>query len=122
MGYRQAAEVQIALLAPSLVASEPGSEYRGRSTGTLIKVSTNMAFETSGMLNARKILAHHDMDHQYVCLNDTKGDGNCFYHALIDQLTIPRIRATVIIRDARDIPQNLLSLRQRIVDFARRSP
>ena len=76
--------------------------------------------ETSGMASATRILARHNLDQDFVCLNNTKGDGNCFFHAIADQLIDEEIQATVN-RRALHIPRDHRVIRQRVVDFARRS-
>ena len=73
---------------------------------------------TPSMDMAHQILVSHGLDSHYFCQRNTLGDGNCFFHALADQLRDVEIKATVAPR-ARFIPLDHLILRQRIVDFAR---
>ena len=81
---------------------------------------------TQGMAEADKILRHRNLSWEYFCKNDTTGDGNCFFHAIADQLlNDPEIRGSVALR-ARDIitfpaDEMHLIIRQRVVNFARRS-
>lgn len=70
------------------------------------------------MARAQEILVHHSLDQEFFCKTETKGDGNCFFHAIADQLTIREIKETVAQR-ARNIPLNHLIIRHRVVDFAR---
>ena len=76
--------------------------------------------QTSGMASATRILERHNLHQDFVCLNNTKGDGNCFFHAIADQLIDKEIQATVN-RRAIGIPRDHRVIRQHIVDFARRS-
>ena len=70
------------------------------------------------MARAQEILVHHSLDQEFFCKTETKGDGNCFFHAIADQLTIREIKETVAQR-ARNIPLNHLIIRHRVVDFMR---
>ena len=76
--------------------------------------------QTPSMASATRILRRHNLHQDFVCLNNTKGDGNCFFHAIADQLIDEEIQATVNQR-ARGIPRDHRVIRQRVVDFARRS-
>ena len=73
---------------------------------------------TAGMAQAQKILERRSLDQQFFCKTDTKGDGNCFFHAIADQLTNQDIRDSVAPL-ARNIPGDHRLIRQRVVDFAR---
>jgi len=83
--------------------------------------SSSTATYSSGMATADKILDHHNLTHEYYCKNNTEPDGNCFFHAIADQLTDPQIMASVGAPRARNIPIDHLIIRQRVADFARRS-
>ena len=72
---------------------------------------------TSSMADAHQILARHGLMLTFFCKRNTPGDGNCFFHALADQLTDSEIRDTVSLW-ARDIPGDHLVIRQRVVAFA----
>ena len=61
---------------------------------------------------------HHRLDGQYYCKTNTLGDGNCLWHAFVDQFSDPRIKRTVR-KDVRDIPPNADVFRQKVVEFAR---
>ena len=73
---------------------------------------------TAGMAQAQRILERRSLDQQFFCKTDTKGDGNCFFHAIADQLTNQDIRDSVAPL-ARNIPGDHRLIRQRVVDFAR---
>ena len=73
---------------------------------------------TAGMAQAQKILERRSLDQQFFCKTDTKGDGNCFFHAIADQLTNQDIRDSVAPL-ARNIPGDHRLIRHRVVDFAR---
>ena len=73
---------------------------------------------TAGMAQAQKILERRSLDQQFYCKTDTKGDGNCFFHAIADQLTNQDIRDSVAPL-ARNIQGDHRLIRQRVVDFAR---
>ena len=77
--------------------------------------------QTSGMASARRILARHNLDHEYFCLNNTRGDGNCFFHAIADQLLDGEIQASVGHERAHGVKCDHRDIRQKVVDFARRS-
>ena len=70
------------------------------------------------MVRAQEILAHHRLDGQYYCKTNTLGDGNCLWHAFVDQFSDPKIKRTVR-KDVRDIPPNAGVFRQKVVEFAR---
>ena len=73
---------------------------------------------TAGMAKAQEILEHHSLDQQFFCKTDTKGDGNCFFHAIADQLTIQDIRESAA-PTARNISRDHRLIRQKVVDFGR---
>ena len=61
---------------------------------------------------AQQNLVRHSLDQEYIIRNETEADNNCFFHALVDQLT--RFQGEEANR-----PLNHLDVRQRLVDFAR---
>ena len=69
---------------------------------------------------AQQILTHHGLDQDYYCPRNTKGGGDCFFHALVDQLSDPQIRASIR-NEVKGKPINAKAIRERIVDFARRN-
>ena len=75
---------------------------------------------TSFLAKAQQILAHHGLDQVFYCPRNTKGGGDCFFHALVDQLSDPQIRASVR-NEVKGKPINAKAIRERIVDFARRN-
>ena len=68
-------------------------------------------------LTAQEILDRNGLGLVYYCKCNTPGDGNCFWHAIVDQLTDDEIRGSVA-QWAREIPLNHLVVRQRVTDFA----
>ena len=56
------------------------------------------------------------LDLPYRCYEPTRGDGNCLFRAIIDQMRNPHILATISER-AKNIERNHHALRQAIVDF-----
>ena len=92
-------------------------EYRHIS---LDYVMASYPLQTSGMASATRILAHHNLDKDFFCLTNTIGDGNCFFHAIADQLFDEEIQATVN-RRALGIPRDHRVKRQQVVDLVRRS-
>ena len=79
---------------------------------------TNYSSSHPGMVKAQEILEHHHLDSQYYCKTNTLGDGNCLWHAFVDQFSDPEIKRTVR-KDVRDIPPNADVYRQNVVEFAR---
>ena len=61
---------------------------------------------------------HRQLDGQYYCKTNTLGDGNCLWHAFVDQFSDPEIRRTVR-KEVRDISPNADVFRQNVVVFAR---
>ena len=56
----------------------------------------------------------------YCAISETRGRGNCFFHALADQLTSTNIRRSISQR-AREIEHDHVSVRKAIVKFMRES-
>ena len=75
---------------------------------------------TSYLAIAKQILTNHGLDAEYHCPRNTKGGGDCFFHALVDQLSDPEIKATVR-KEVRGKSINSTAIRERVVDFARRN-
>ena len=98
--------------APPRPSAPPRPPAPGRSTSSIASVSP-------GMARAQQILVNLFLSDELICKRDTKGDGNCFFHAIADQLTDREIRESVA-RRARHIPLDHHIIRQRVTDFADR--
>ena len=55
----------------------------------------------------------------YYCKNDTEADGNCFFHAIVDQLKNPEIAASISDRASHIDLSSHLAIRRAVVDFCR---
>ena len=75
---------------------------------------------SSDMLTTHRILARHGLNDVYFCRSDTPGLGDCFFHAIVDQLSDKEIGESVGSL-ARGIPRNANVIRKSVVDFARQN-
>ena len=67
---------------------------------------------------ATRILAKHGLP--YYCKSNTEGDGNCFFHAICDQLTNEKIWRTIF-PSSKEFTNSHLAIRRAVVKFARQS-
>ena len=71
---------------------------------------------TSGIETATRILSKRGMP--YHCKSDTEADGNCFFHAVADQLTDGEISSTISPR-SKEVSLDHMAIRRAAVKFAR---
>ena len=72
---------------------------------------------SANMQRAHRILAGHGLGDVYYCRTDTKGQGDCFFHAIVDQLSNRQIRQSLGPL-AREAPLNANAIRHAVVNFA----
>ena len=68
------------------------------------------------MLRADQIAISHGLEHRSIV--ETKGDGNCFFHAVSDQCNDPEIRGSILDR-ARDVAHDHLLIRAALAEYCR---
>ena len=94
-------------------ATEPGIDV---NKNEVICTERGLQQLSPGVLRANEILSQQNLP--YRALRETEGRGNCFFHALLDQLLDRTIWVTLSKR-GREVPLNHVELRKAIVKYMR---